>query len=212
MRLPLNGRPEISVSHGRPVTGTKYSKHLGLDFLVKHAPVFAPAAGRITFIGQSAVLGVWVELTDQQDRRIHRFAHLSRAVVEEGEVVKEGQQIGVSGNTGQVYGAHGGYHLHWDVRRRGTTWDSGFSNYYDPAALLTVKKKVLPAVKIKLASIFKRKPKLRVYTVVKGDSLSAIAKRYKLSSWRTIYDVPSNKKTIGPDPDLIKPGQKLIIP
>lgn len=50
------------------------------------------------------------------------------------------------------------------------------------------------------------------YTVVKGDSLSLIAKKvYKdMSQWRRIYD--ANKKVIGKNPDLIKPGQKLVIP
>lgn len=50
------------------------------------------------------------------------------------------------------------------------------------------------------------------YTVVKGDSLSKIAKRVygNANSWRRIYD--ANREVIGDDPDLIKPGQKLTIP
>ncbi len=48
------------------------------------------------------------------------------------------------------------------------------------------------------------------YTVAKGDSLSAIAKRFGLSSWNVLYN--ANKSVIGKNPNLIFPGQSLIIP
>ena len=48
------------------------------------------------------------------------------------------------------------------------------------------------------------------YTVKKGDCLSTIAKRLGLSGWKTLYN--QNKGTIGSNPNLIKPGQVLIIP
>ena len=51
----------------------------------------------------------------------------------------------------------------------------------------------------------------KTYVVVKGDSLSAIAKREygDANKWRTIYE--ANKGLIN-DPDLIYPGQELKIP
>jgi nucleoid-associated protein YgaU len=51
----------------------------------------------------------------------------------------------------------------------------------------------------------------KMYTVVKGDSLSLIAKREygDANKWRTIYE--ANKNLIK-DPDLIYPGQQLKIP
>jgi hypothetical protein len=54
----------------------------------------------------------------------------------------------------------------------------------------------------------------QIYVVKAGDWLSKIAQAYygDINKWRTIYDVPENKQTIGPDPNLIKPGQRLIIP
>lgn len=52
------------------------------------------------------------------------------------------------------------------------------------------------------------------YIVKKGDSLWRIAARPEIydkgDSWRRIYD--ANKATIGPNPNLIHPGQKLVIP
>jgi len=46
------------------------------------------------------------------------------------------------------------------------------------------------------------------YVVKAGDSLAEIAKAAKLSSWRPVYDL---NKSIQ-HPDLIYPGQKLVIP
>lgn len=46
------------------------------------------------------------------------------------------------------------------------------------------------------------------YTVKKGDYLSRIARLYK-TTWKKIYD--DNKSIIGNNPNLIKPGQVLII-
>ena len=54
-------------------------------------------------------------------------------------------------------------------------------------------------------------PTMQTYTVVKGDSLSKIAKRVygKASLWPKIYD--ANRDQIK-DPDLIFPGQLLRLP
>ena len=52
----------------------------------------------------------------------------------------------------------------------------------------------------------------RTHTVVKGESLSKIAKRYygEATKWRVIYD--ANRSVVGANPDLIHPGQVLTIP
>lgn len=47
------------------------------------------------------------------------------------------------------------------------------------------------------------------YVVKSGDTLSSIAARYG-TTVNAIYQ--SNRTTIGPDPNLIVPGQKLYIP
>lgn len=54
--------------------------------------------------------------------------------------------------------------------------------------------------------------KSKQYTVVGGDSLSSLAKKFYGSAdlWKVIYD--ANKQLIGPDPNLIRPGQVLDIP
>ncbi|MBK8810109.1 MAG: LysM peptidoglycan-binding domain-containing protein [Acidobacteria bacterium] len=55
----------------------------------------------------------------------------------------------------------------------------------------------------------------RIHIVKSGDWLSKIAQQYygDMNKWKFLYyDVPGNKEEIGPDPNLIKPGQKIIVP
>ncbi|MFG3506552.1 transglycosylase SLT domain-containing protein [Streptomyces sp. NPDC047821] len=48
------------------------------------------------------------------------------------------------------------------------------------------------------------------YTVVAGDSLSKIAREHGVSGgWKKLYE--DNRKTVGADPSLIRPGLKLTI-
>ncbi|PYI52548.1 LysM peptidoglycan-binding domain-containing protein [Paenibacillus flagellatus] len=56
------------------------------------------------------------------------------------------------------------------------------------------------------------KPVPKTYAVQPGDSLWAIAKLNlgNGARWREIYDL--NTGVIGPDPDLIRPGQELVMP
>lgn len=51
--------------------------------------------------------------------------------------------------------------------------------------------------------------KARTYTVHSGDTLSGIAARYH-TTWQKIYE--KNRKVVGANPNLIRPGEKLVIP
>jgi nucleoid-associated protein YgaU len=80
--------------------------------------------------------------------------------------------------------------------------------------------KVVDTSKSKSSSTKKSRPapqkstQVKTYTVKKNDSLWKIAARKDVYSdgnqWRKIYN--ANKKTIGKNPNLIFPGQKLVIP
>lgn len=56
----------------------------------------------------------------------------------------------------------------------------------------------------------KPKAPTRTYLVRRGDSLTKIALRLNVGSWQKLY--AQNKSIIGPNPDLIVPGQRLVIP
>ncbi|MCJ8166951.1 LysM peptidoglycan-binding domain-containing protein [Pontibacter sp. E15-1] len=55
-------------------------------------------------------------------------------------------------------------------------------------------------------------PDQDIYTVKSGDSLSKIAKQHygDANDWKRIYE--ANKELIGPNADLIHPGQRFVIP
>ncbi|MBB5937806.1 transglycosylase family protein [Streptomyces zagrosensis] len=55
-----------------------------------------------------------------------------------------------------------------------------------------------------------RGPKAGPYVVMGGDTLSAIADDHEVrGGWQRLYD--TNRQTIGDDPDLIMPGQRLAL-
>lgn len=97
----------------------------------------------------------------------------------------------------------------------GSTGDIYFSISFKEYRYVTVRettpKKAKPKPKPRPPA---PKPKPRTYTVKKGDHLWGISKRYygKGSQWRRIYNHPQNRKVIGKNPNLIYPGQKLVIP
>lgn len=76
-----------------------------------------------------------------------------------------------------------------------------------PTTKLTAKASTKPSSRPPTA---KSTPK--TYTVKKGDSLSLISKKVygDMTKWKTIYN--ANKSVIGKNPDVIKAGQKLVIP
>lgn len=55
------------------------------------------------------------------------------------------------------------------------------------------------------------KPKPKTYTVKSGDWLTKIAKSNGIANWRRDLYEP-NRGVIGPNPDLIRPGQVLKLP
>ncbi|MBD3393557.1 MAG: amidohydrolase family protein [Chitinivibrionales bacterium] len=48
------------------------------------------------------------------------------------------------------------------------------------------------------------------HVVVRGDTLSGIARAYGLPSWKYLYEL--NREVVGDNPDLIYPGMELAIP
>jgi murein DD-endopeptidase MepM/ murein hydrolase activator NlpD len=55
-----------------------------------------------------------------------------------------------------------------------------------------------------------RAGRAEMYTVLRGDTLSSIAQEERVrGGWRGLYD--ANRSTVGSDPDLILPGQRLAL-
>lgn len=132
MRIPLDTYSWVSSRHGDPVAGSRFGKHLGVDLACAVGTVvYAPVAGVIRSVTTTAQVGKQIELAGD-DGRYHRFLHLSSQDVLAGQRVKEGQRIGLSGNTGS---SSTGAHLHWDIRKP-SGWADSYSNYANPATLV----------------------------------------------------------------------------
>jgi len=94
------------------IFGERWGKiHKGLDFACDEgSAVYASKAGEVTIAGWIEGYGYCVLLT-HEDGGQTRYAHLSETQVTVGEMVSQGQQIALSGNTGNSTGSH----LHFEI-------------------------------------------------------------------------------------------------
>jgi murein DD-endopeptidase MepM/ murein hydrolase activator NlpD len=111
----------------RVFNGKTSSPHLGLDFRVPSGtPIAALNDGTVILARPLYFEGNFVVL-DHGQGLLTLYLHLSEFKVHEGDQVKRGQEIGLSGGTGRATGPH----LHVAVRWQGT--------YLDPARLLALR-------------------------------------------------------------------------
>jgi murein DD-endopeptidase MepM/ murein hydrolase activator NlpD len=111
----------------RVFNGKTSSPHLGLDFRVPSGtPVTAMNDGTVLLARPLYFEGNFIVL-DHGQGLLTLYLHLSEFKVKEGERVKRGQEIGLSGGTGRATGPH----LHVAVRWQGT--------YLDPATLIRLR-------------------------------------------------------------------------
>jgi murein DD-endopeptidase MepM/ murein hydrolase activator NlpD len=111
----------------RVFNGKTSSPHLGLDFRAPSGtPVAAMNDGTVLLARPLYFEGNFVVL-DHGQGLLTLYLHLSEFKVKEGDQVKRGQEIGLSGSTGRATGPH----LHVAVRWQGT--------YLDPAQLIRLR-------------------------------------------------------------------------
>jgi murein DD-endopeptidase MepM/ murein hydrolase activator NlpD len=84
--------------------------HTGVDFYGVDVPIFAPAPGRVVFVGEQVVRGN-VTYIDHGWGVFSGYFHQSEIYVSVGDLVVAGQEIGLVGNTGRSSGPH----LHWEI-------------------------------------------------------------------------------------------------
>ena len=124
--LPVEG---ATIGTGYKVAGSMWSSgyHTGVDFVVPTGTTIkSVAAGTVVSAGWGGAYGNQVVI-QHADGQYSQYAHLSSLSVLAGQTVTEGQQIGLSGATGNVTGPH----LHFEIR---TTPDYGSD--VDPVAYL----------------------------------------------------------------------------
>ena len=97
-----------------PFTGQQ-AMHEGIDFITDAGTtVVAAAGGVVQFSGFHPQYGNMIDI-DHGNDLVTRYAHLSKVLVKEGDLLQRGRRIAESGNTGRSTGPH----LHFEVRFRG---------------------------------------------------------------------------------------------
>ena len=97
-----------------PFSGQQ-AMHEGIDFITDTGtPVVAAAGGVVQFAGFHPQYGYMIDI-DHGNDLVTRYAHLSKVLVKEGDVLQRGRRIADSGSTGRSTGPH----LHFEVRFRG---------------------------------------------------------------------------------------------
>ena len=97
-----------------PIAGV-HAMHEGIDFVAEPGTrVVSAAGGVVTMAEFHPQYGNLVEIDHGNDFS-SRYAHLSKMRVKSGQVIKRGQEIAASGNTGRSTGPH----LHFEIRYKG---------------------------------------------------------------------------------------------
>ena len=97
-----------------PIAGVN-AMHEGIDFIAEPGTRVISAAGGVVAAAEfHPQYGNMIEI-DHGNQLSSRYAHLSKLLVKPGQVIKRGQEIAASGNTGRSTGPH----LHFEVRYNG---------------------------------------------------------------------------------------------
>jgi len=106
-----------------PISG-RAALHTGLDFPAEiGTPIVAAAGGVVQSVDWHDQYGRLIEI-DHGNGLVTRYAHVSKSLVQAGDIVRRGQSIAQVGNTGRSTGPH----LHFEVLMAGVP--------HNPARLL----------------------------------------------------------------------------
>jgi murein DD-endopeptidase MepM/ murein hydrolase activator NlpD len=95
----------------------QWAMHEGIDFIADTgSQIVAAAGGVVIFAGFHPQYGYMIDI-DHGNDLVTRYAHCSKLMVREGDLVQRGRKIGEVGSTGRSTGPH----LHFEVRFRGAS-------------------------------------------------------------------------------------------
>ncbi len=117
--LPFAGKNRVTSIFGTRTLNGTLADHKGLDIVGEDDwDVLAVCGGKVV---QSNRVPEGADRTwewgnyvcvQTQDNMLHYYCHMDSRAVQSGDVLQEGDKIGVMGNTGKSFGAH----LHFEVR------------------------------------------------------------------------------------------------
>lgn len=117
---PLDGRISSPYGAQRFYNGEPRRPHYGIDIAAPAGtPVLAPAAGIIRLADEDMYFEGGLIFLDHGQGFNSVFMHLSEVSVAEGDIVEQGDLIGLVGSTGRSTGPH----LDWRIRWHGRNVD-----------------------------------------------------------------------------------------
>src|SRR4051812_24479572 len=117
--VPIAGETGTNFGHRRVFNGQARAPHAGADLhAATGTPIHATNRGRVVLAKELFFTGNTV-IVDHGLGIYSLYAHLSRIDVKRGDVVSNGELVGLAGATGRVTGPH----LHWGMRVQGARVD-----------------------------------------------------------------------------------------
>ena len=114
-RWPVRGPVNSDYGQRRSPWAPNSEFHSGIDIGARiGTPVKAPAPGVVIFAGQQGEYGVTL-IIDHGNNTRSLYGHLSRLTVAVGQMVKRGDLVALTGNTGRSSGPH----LHYEIQVKG---------------------------------------------------------------------------------------------
>lgn len=112
---PVFGRYSSGYGYRQSPFSSHSSFHAGIDVSVPRGKtVVSTASGIVRKVEYHGHYGLTVDIQHTPDI-ITRYAHLSKALVKQGQIVDRGQRIGLSGSSGRATGPH----VHYEVIYKG---------------------------------------------------------------------------------------------
>jgi len=181
--------------------------HYGVDLGYPTGTPVVAAFDGIVRISRSNAGGYGNLIVIRHDNNLETYyGHLSKRMVNPGQLVRAGDTIGLGGNTGRSYGSH----LHFETRYLGTPFNPAkiidFNNFNLIADTLYTSGE---AVKVSTPPVAKKvetsPANNKVYHRIRdGESLSTIARKYRTS-------VSAIKRLNGLRSDFIRAGRTLRV-
>ena len=163
----------------------KIRPHEGTDFRARTPKkLYSINEGKVIFAGKKTGYGNYI-LIEHSDVR-SAYAHLSEIFVKPGEIVKRGQLIGKSGNTGIGTGAH----LHFEIRKKDNA-DGGLGTAIDPESYFNQNSDVHPPMMERPQENAKSESLNRDTT--NNNLIDAIAKTIRFKESRGDYTIENKQ-------------------
>ncbi len=118
-KRPVSGRITSKIGFRIDPFTKKLAYHAGIDIANKvGTPITSAQYGRVVFTGYKGYYGKTIIIVHPQGYKTV-YAHLEKIMVKKGQAVKQGERIGLLGNTGRSTGPH----LHFEVHQNGKLLD-----------------------------------------------------------------------------------------